>query len=509
MGNTDSIPVVSQVKSLVQVIAGDQEAARKTQENFIRTGIIASQVNSAIAAANGDLEEARKIQEEFGKEAVNTLEVLPLIGHGMAAGYAIAGDLEKAEDVAIGATKSTVVAGSVVVSLACGPGAPVCAAALGSVAAVGTNAAWDGVESVVRKETVGVIKTVEDLVERNETHNAGEIFDISFGQASLAAGGAFGGFKVNKGANFKFVEKVGKTAKSTIKCICKREVESDTDPILQGVPPSLSQMSFNDQSVDGFIHSVVSIFIIMKLIFTKSSLATPYLTEICGAVGKKNIPLIECEEWLYDALDKYDNMENEEDGEQPSKTSLVIDSLSALVFNFDNMVKENMIGSGIDIWICSAATEVVENPDLLPDCVVKLQNVLRNVNLKFLPQQKTEPHQRFKRRAACCASPSFVRNHFAKAETNLIPRDYFWGRNTRILTGKPELYQKVFDQIEAGKFKFAEYKGKTQRVVRLDGLDMVDEVIKKGGEMVKERRVGPVDIYVSAANQLVHLQAAA
>ena len=49
---------------------------------------------------------------------MNTLEVLPVIGHGMAAGYAIAGDLDKAENVAIGATKSTVVAGSVVVSLA-------------------------------------------------------------------------------------------------------------------------------------------------------------------------------------------------------------------------------------------------------------------------------------------------------------------------------------------------------------------------------------------------------
>ena len=44
MGNTDSIPVVSQVKSLVQVIAGDEDGARKTQENFIRTGIVASQV---------------------------------------------------------------------------------------------------------------------------------------------------------------------------------------------------------------------------------------------------------------------------------------------------------------------------------------------------------------------------------------------------------------------------------------------------------------------------------
>ena len=49
MGNTDSIFAVSQVKSLVQVIAGDQEAAKKTQENFIRTGSIASQVGTFYA----------------------------------------------------------------------------------------------------------------------------------------------------------------------------------------------------------------------------------------------------------------------------------------------------------------------------------------------------------------------------------------------------------------------------------------------------------------------------
>ena len=48
MGNTDSIPVVSQVKSLVQVIGGDEEGALKTQENFQRTGPIASQINSLV-----------------------------------------------------------------------------------------------------------------------------------------------------------------------------------------------------------------------------------------------------------------------------------------------------------------------------------------------------------------------------------------------------------------------------------------------------------------------------
>lgn len=34
MGNVDSVPLVSQLKSLVQVIGGDADGAKKTQENF-------------------------------------------------------------------------------------------------------------------------------------------------------------------------------------------------------------------------------------------------------------------------------------------------------------------------------------------------------------------------------------------------------------------------------------------------------------------------------------------
>ena len=55
-------------------------------------------------------------------------ESVPIVGHAMAAGYAIAGDKEKAEQVALGATKSTVVLAA---GAACGPGAPACAAAAG------------------------------------------------------------------------------------------------------------------------------------------------------------------------------------------------------------------------------------------------------------------------------------------------------------------------------------------------------------------------------------------
>ena len=48
MGNTASIPVISQVESLVQVIKGDVEGARRTQEVFLRTAPIAAQVSSVV-----------------------------------------------------------------------------------------------------------------------------------------------------------------------------------------------------------------------------------------------------------------------------------------------------------------------------------------------------------------------------------------------------------------------------------------------------------------------------
>ena len=46
MGSINSVPVVSQVKSLVQVVAGDETGAKQTQEEFARTAVIVSQLNS-------------------------------------------------------------------------------------------------------------------------------------------------------------------------------------------------------------------------------------------------------------------------------------------------------------------------------------------------------------------------------------------------------------------------------------------------------------------------------
>lgn len=54
----DWIPVVSQVKSMVQLIAGDAEGAAKTQENFVNQCPIISQVKTVSHLVAGDVEKA-------------------------------------------------------------------------------------------------------------------------------------------------------------------------------------------------------------------------------------------------------------------------------------------------------------------------------------------------------------------------------------------------------------------------------------------------------------------
>ena len=49
--------------------------------------------------SGGDSEEALKIQEEAGATYLTLVENTPLIGHAIAAGHAIAGDAEMAEQV--------------------------------------------------------------------------------------------------------------------------------------------------------------------------------------------------------------------------------------------------------------------------------------------------------------------------------------------------------------------------------------------------------------------------
>ena len=73
-----------------------------------------SQINLLVQSIKGDNEEGLKIQQEAGEVYLKILESTPVVGQGMAAGYAIAGDLVKAEGAALGATKCTSIAAATV-----------------------------------------------------------------------------------------------------------------------------------------------------------------------------------------------------------------------------------------------------------------------------------------------------------------------------------------------------------------------------------------------------------
>uniref|UniRef100_A0A146LPE1 Putative chitinase 2 n=1 Tax=Lygus hesperus TaxID=30085 RepID=A0A146LPE1_LYGHE len=174
----DSIPGVSQLKSLVQVISGDAEGAKKTQENFVNTAPVVSQIKSGVQAAQGDKEGAKKTQEQFAHNLEEVVDSTPIIGHIKGGIHIATGDKEKGEEIIKGASSTT---GSVIGGLLGGPAGAI----LGGAA---TDALITGVDSAVNKESkpFGLV----DYVVNFNDKDAGEHFDQLFGIGLDVVGGA-------------------------------------------------------------------------------------------------------------------------------------------------------------------------------------------------------------------------------------------------------------------------------------------------------------------------------
>jgi len=109
MGNTDSIPVVSQLKSLIQYASGDAAGALKTQESFAynNTFPVISQIASAGYAIGGDTERAKDLQIQFAKDMERVIASIPVAGHVEGAVYYGLGDKKKGEKAMKAASRST------------------------------------------------------------------------------------------------------------------------------------------------------------------------------------------------------------------------------------------------------------------------------------------------------------------------------------------------------------------------------------------------------------------
>eukprot|EP00486_Rosalina_sp_Unknown_P007106 CAMPEP_0201572148 /NCGR_PEP_ID=MMETSP0190_2-20130828/15261_1 /ASSEMBLY_ACC=CAM_ASM_000263 /TAXON_ID=37353 /ORGANISM="Rosalina sp." /LENGTH=297 /DNA_ID=CAMNT_0047997547 /DNA_START=29 /DNA_END=922 /DNA_ORIENTATION=- len=67
--NTDSIPLISQAKSLYHVIKGDKNKAKQIQSTFSKQCIVVSQIRSAVEAIGGNPKAAKRTQDEFTSAA--------------------------------------------------------------------------------------------------------------------------------------------------------------------------------------------------------------------------------------------------------------------------------------------------------------------------------------------------------------------------------------------------------------------------------------------------------
>lgn len=90
----DWIPVLSQVKSLVQVISGDAEGAQQTQENFLKQCPIVSQGTSLVQAISGDEKGARETQMAFLNTVSGVANGIPVVGHAKGVVHYVCGDKE-------------------------------------------------------------------------------------------------------------------------------------------------------------------------------------------------------------------------------------------------------------------------------------------------------------------------------------------------------------------------------------------------------------------------------
>ncbi|KAK7083074.1 hypothetical protein SK128_014927 [Halocaridina rubra] len=90
----DSIPVLSQLKSGVQLIKGNREGAKETQVNFSKRCIGVSQFRSACELLAGDNNAARETQKEFLESSYRTATSLPVVGHTIGVAHYVVGDKE-------------------------------------------------------------------------------------------------------------------------------------------------------------------------------------------------------------------------------------------------------------------------------------------------------------------------------------------------------------------------------------------------------------------------------
>lgn len=102
----DWVPILSQTKSLFQVICGDTEGARQTQENFLKTCPGISQGTSLVQLIAGDHDGALETQKAFGRTVSGVVNGIPVVGHVKGVVHYACGDKEGGDQAIKSSTRT-------------------------------------------------------------------------------------------------------------------------------------------------------------------------------------------------------------------------------------------------------------------------------------------------------------------------------------------------------------------------------------------------------------------
>lgn len=171
----DALPLFSQFKSTVQFVCGQRDQAKQTQVNFSRQCPGVSQVRSLYEVVNGDQKDAWETQKQCGSFCLNLANGVPLLGHIKGGIHYSLGD-PVGGDAALKAASHT---SSVMAGAAAGLllGGPVGAVALG----IGSGAAMDATITAVDSKLSGKPQPYGFLEPLADPKNAGKWCDAVAG----------------------------------------------------------------------------------------------------------------------------------------------------------------------------------------------------------------------------------------------------------------------------------------------------------------------------------------
>ena len=227
-GSINSIPLVSQIKSAVQAIAGDDEGARRTQIDFLNKCLVVSQFNFLLHGCQGDDEAARRTNEQCGGDILDFVKGFgygtPLVGHAIGGILKAAGNDEEA-DQAFKASSRTigVIGGGVAGCMAGGPIGAIAGGIAGGAAMDGLITGCDKAINGKGTPSYGCIRAWEQVA----VGDAGSGFDAVIGHVADGYAGygcGRGARKIQRGFNEKRLYRVA-AADAVSDHVCCQTIE--------------------------------------------------------------------------------------------------------------------------------------------------------------------------------------------------------------------------------------------------------------------------------------------